>query len=135
MDTNEFLDSVKERHQLPSDYAVAKFFGWRISRIYDYRGSGRELDEEACIQVAAALELPPAYVMACIREARAKSADVKKYWREAAMLLKTGTAAVMAAVALTMGSPSTSAAQSAPRSLTEQSIHYAPKRRRDFCAA
>jgi hypothetical protein len=114
MRTVEFLDAVKRRYALQSDYAISKHFGWRISRVYEYRGGHRELDDEACVQVAQALELPPAYVMACIAEARAKDATIKKYWREAATLLKKSAAAAVATVTLAMAYSAPAPAQAAP---------------------
>jgi hypothetical protein len=43
------------------------------------------------MQIAEKLELPAAHVMACIASRRAESAAAKRYWREAAKLLKDGT--------------------------------------------
>lgn len=107
MRTVEFLDAVKRRHDLPSDYAISKHFGWRISRVYEYRGGHRELDDEACVQVAESLDLPPPYVMACIAAARAKDATIRKYWTAAAKLLKTGTAAAILATAVSLSQTAT----------------------------
>lgn len=111
MKTVEFLDAVKARHKLATDYKLAKFLGWNPARIAQYRISPRELDDEGCVQIATALGLPPPYVMACVAAARAKDAAIKKHWLAAARLLKTGTAAVILVTAgmLAQNAPSASA--------------------------
>lgn len=91
MNTVDFLDAVKRRHGLASDYALAKRLGWSTSRVAQYRISSRELDDEGCVQIAAELGIEPAYVLAVIAGARAKDAAIKKHWAAAAKLLKTGT--------------------------------------------
>lgn len=100
MKTVDFLDAVKARHRLASDYQLCKFLGWTTSRVSLYRTTPRELDDDACIQIAKALDMPAPYVMACIAAARAKSAESKHAWEKAAKLLKTGSAAVILAAAL-----------------------------------
>ncbi len=113
MKTVDFLDAVKLRHKLTSDYQLAKLLRWTSQRISIYRAGRRELDDDACLQIAAALELPAPYVMACIAAARAKSAESKRAWEKAARLLKSGTAAVVlaAAMLLSQNAPSASNAQ------------------------
>lgn len=113
MQTPDFLDAVKKKHALETDYQLAKFLGWPPGRVSMYRTGKRELDDDACIQIAAAIELPAPYVMACIAAARAKSAESKHAWEKAAKLLKTGSAAVIlaAAVLLSQNAPSALNAQ------------------------
>lgn len=130
LNTVEFLDAVKRRHGLTSDYQLAKRLGWNTQRTSSYRNGRRELDDDACVQIAEALDVPPAYVMACVAAARAKDAAIKKHWEAAAKLLKTGTAAVILA---TVGALSQSAGMSATGAgerLSQPSIHYAPRRLR-----
>lgn len=130
MNTVDFLDAVKRRHGLTSDYQLAKKLGWTPQRLSGYRIGRRELDDEACVQIAELLELPAPYVMACVAAARAKSADIKKHWLAAARLLKTGTAAVILATAglLSQNAPSASSAQGSV--LTQPCTHYAHRRRK-----
>lgn len=126
MRTVDFLDAVKKRHALHSDYAVSKHFGWRISRVYEYRGGHRELDDEGCVQVAESLGLPPPYVMACIAAARAKDATIRKYWLTAAKMLKTGTAAAILATAVSLSQSATP-----PSSVDAFNQLYIMRRRQD----
>jgi len=130
MKTVDFLDAVKKRHGLTSDYQLAKLLRWNTQRISMYRHTPRELDDDACVQIAEALGVPPAYVMACIAAARAKSADIKRHWLAAARLLKTGTAAVILATAVAVSQVAAPRAEASAARLTEPSIHYAPRRRR-----
>jgi hypothetical protein len=125
MKTTDFLDAVKKRHGLASDYQLAKFLRWPTQRISMFRTTARELGDDACVQIAAALELPAPYVLACIAEQRAKSSDVKGYWREAAKLLKSGTAAALLVGAMLAAQPAPSAESLQLSALTSPSIHYA----------
>lgn len=111
MTTVEFLDAVKRRHGLTSDYQLAKKLAWTPQRLSGYRIGRRELDDEGCVQIAEALELPPAYVMACVAAARAKDASIKKHWLAAARLLKTGTAAAILVTAGLLSQPAPGAPQ------------------------
>ncbi len=129
MNTIEFLDAAKARLGITSDYALGKKLGWGQTRLSQYRTRNREMDDDGCLQIAAVLELPPEYVMACVAAARAKSAEAKSAWQKAADLLKTGTAAVIlgAALLLSQNAPTTSTGE---QSLSNQrSIHYARLRR------
>lgn len=128
--TVEFLDAIKDKYELRSDYALAKFMGWRQTRISQYRVGDRELDDDGCVQVAEKLGLPPAHVMACMASRRAENASLRRYWEEAAKLLKDGTWAVLLAAVLGAGAPRSSEAQGALQPLTGRSIHYAQWRRR-----
>lgn len=130
MNTVEFLDAVKARHKLATDYKLAKFLGWTPQRLSGYRIGRREFDDDSCVQIAAALEVPPAYVMACIAAARAKRADIKKHWLAAARLLKTGTGAAIVAAVLATSQFAPGHAEASTVRLTGPSIHYAPRRRR-----
>ena len=49
--TNEFLDAVKARHQLTSDYQLAKFLGVRQSTISNYRVRKSGFDEAMALRV------------------------------------------------------------------------------------
>lgn len=92
--TVEFLDAVKARHQLTSDYQLARFLGVRQQTISSYRRGNSRLDEGMAIKVADALELDHAHVLATIAAERAKTDPIKKAWQRAA----AATAAVVLAV-------------------------------------
>ena len=94
--TLEFLDAVKRRHQLTSDYQLARFLGVRQQTISSYRRGNSRLDEVMAIKVADALSMDRAHVLACIAAERAKSEQARKAWERAA----AATAAVVVAVLL-----------------------------------
>lgn len=89
-----FLDAVKAKHGLTSDYQLSKYFGWNQQRISKIR-SGATFDDEAAAQVAAALDLEAGYVMACMAAQRAKTDQVRKTWEKAARVLGGTAAAVL----------------------------------------
>lgn len=92
--TNDFLDAVKSKHGLTSDYQLAKFLNFRQQRISIYRHHGA-FDDDACITVAQALSLEPSYVMACIAAERTKSEKAKAVWSKLAKRLSAVAAVVL----------------------------------------
>lgn len=92
--TVEFLDALKARYHLKSDYALAKFLQTNTQNISRYR-KGWTFDAEISLKVAGLLELPVGYVLACIEEERAaKRPEIKAAWRKVADALAptaTGT--------------------------------------------
>ncbi len=139
MNTRDFLDAVKRRHRLRSDYALAKFLGWRQPRISTYRNTPRELDDAACIKVADALDLPCGYVLATIAAARTKDKAARAEWTRVARLLKAGSRAAAACVVAGVLVAANDARATSPaptHSLIAHSIHYAHYRvRRFICRA
>lgn len=85
--TVEFLDAVKAKHSLTSDYQLSKHLGCTPSAVGNYRHGKSKFDEEMACRIAAELSLEPGYVLACIASERAKKPEVKKAWAHAAELL------------------------------------------------
>lgn len=103
MKTNHYLDEVKLRHDLASDYALAKLLNVSPSRIGNYRGSRAIMDNTICVKVAELLAKNPMEVIAAAELERAKRDDVKKVWlRYAAALI----------LAVSAGAPQDGAARS-----------------------
>ena len=98
--TVEFLDGLKDRLKIKSDYQLAKELGVSHTRISNWRRGRNTFDERIAVQVAHLLTLDPAYVLACMAAERSKRADVKTAWKKAAQRIGMGTAAVVAAVLL-----------------------------------
>ena len=96
--TLEFLDTIKAKQGLTSDYQLAKFLKLSDQRISFYRTGKSRFDEDTCIMVADVLGLDQGYVMACIAAERTKSAKAKAAWKHTAELLG-GLAAALAVVA------------------------------------
>lgn len=85
--TVEFLDAIKEKHQLPSDYALAKKLGTSRQVISRYRNLKEGFGEEMALKVAALLEMPSGYILSCIAEERTKCPQVKAAWQKVAEAL------------------------------------------------
>lgn len=98
--TNEFLDQVKARYGLKSDYALAGKLGLTRSMVSAYRNGKRMLGEEVAVKVADLLELPPGYVLACIEAERSHVPAIRKAWEDLADLVKRHGAAAAVALAV-----------------------------------
>lgn len=88
MDSVDFLDAVRARHNIPSDNKLAQFLGMTQGRVATYRTGRRKLDQDACVRIAKALELPPEHVFASIQAERAKRSEHRRIWERLARIAK-----------------------------------------------
>ena len=112
--TVEFIDLLKARRGW-TDYRVAKELGWHQTTVSKYRRTGRTLSGEHALQLARALEMPEAYVLACVEAEREPAADVARVWRAIAETLsaiagKAAAITLIGAMCLLVG-PKASAAE------------------------
>lgn len=96
--TADFIELLKKRYDLKSNYAVAKFLKQTDTAIARWAHGKGSFSDETAIQFADLLDLDPAYVMACIHAERAKDKAVKKTWERMAKRL-AAVAAALACVA------------------------------------
>lgn len=82
--TIEFLDAIKSRHGLQSDYAIAKFLKLPTATVSRYRNGRNHFDDSIALRVAKALEIEPLYVIACSHAERTSTPEVKEIWRQMA---------------------------------------------------
>ncbi|HYC45363.1 MAG TPA: hypothetical protein VED01_07725 [Burkholderiales bacterium] len=85
--TIDFLDAVRARHGIRSDYQLAKFLGTTQPLVSAYRTGRARMGEDMCLKVAAALDLPAGYVLAVNAAERAKRTEVRKAWQGVARKL------------------------------------------------
>jgi|SRR6476469_1000380 len=78
--TIEFLDSVKEKLGIDSDYALAKRLGFSLSTVSNYRTGRRVLDDDAALVIAGALDIHPFVVIANANAERAKTPEQRERW-------------------------------------------------------
>lgn len=86
----QFLEAVRARHGLTSDYQLSKFLGISRERVSRYRHGRDYLGEETAIKVAEALNLPAAHVLTCVAAERSKSDAARAAWRQAAAATAAG---------------------------------------------
>ncbi len=98
--TLDFLDSVKAKHGLTSDYQLAKLLECQPSAISNYRMGRSRLDDDAALKVADLLSIDPVFVLANIHAERAKTQEQKKIWSRVAKMVSGVSAAVFCAVIL-----------------------------------
>lgn len=78
--TLDFLDAVKARHALPSDYKLAQFMGISKQVISGYRNGKSLMDDQTALKVAELLDLSPGIVLSAVHAERAKSESEKAAW-------------------------------------------------------
>ncbi len=89
--TIQYLDAVKERHSIISDYALAKVLGVRQNTISNYRTGRSGMDTTTAAKVAELLAVNALEVIAATEIERAKREDVRKFWMRYAAAFVLGT--------------------------------------------
>ncbi len=126
--TVQFLDAVRVRHELTSDYQLAKFLGVPQTSISSYRTGRSMMDEAMCLKIAAALAIEPGEVLVAIAFEREKRAEVKSAWQRVAQRLASVAGAVVLGLGLgpSLHNPSGGTIQPA----ADQTTHMRQRRRR-----
>ncbi|MFA7399130.1 MAG: hypothetical protein WCZ98_01485 [Sideroxydans sp.] len=98
--TKDFIEMLKAKHGLKSNYAVAKLLNQTDTAVARWAHGKNSFSDETAMQFADLLELDPAYVVACMHAERAKLDAEKKLWERIATMSIGVTAAVLFAIAL-----------------------------------
>lgn len=108
--TIEFLDELKSRFKLTSDYKLAKLLQVHQTSVSNYRKGRTFLSPEIALKVGALLEISPGYILACVEEERAERTNrplIRDAWHEVARALAPMFAAgIIGTGALLAPSPS-----------------------------
>ncbi len=82
MKTVQYLDAVKERFALSSDYAVSKKIGITRMAVSHYRAGKGFFSDEVAIKVADALGMHPGIVLLDMYAERTSNPQVRTLWHE-----------------------------------------------------
>ncbi|MEK6840062.1 MAG: DUF3693 domain-containing protein [Nanoarchaeota archaeon] len=92
----EFLDAVKVKHNLPSDYALAKILGLTRQAVSKYRhGHAKAMDVATAVKVAELLEIDALLVIAVAERERAHVEANRELWEKLVKKLGGMAAAVL----------------------------------------
>lgn len=100
MNTIDFIEEIKRKRLVRSDYAVAKLLGISLSRMSHYRNGRASFSDPIAIRAAQLLDLEPGYVLACIHAARAKDPEVMSAWQTCARKMAKDVAAVIFGISM-----------------------------------
>lgn len=81
--TVEYLDAVRARLDLPSDYAAAKHLGVTRAAVSRYRQGGGAFDDTTALRVAYILDVDPLEVIAAANVERARDTVTRSLWEKA----------------------------------------------------
>lgn len=98
MRTVDYLDAIKARHNLSSDYQLWKLTGWSKATISAYRNKPQYFSDEHALLVAELLDLDPAEVLADVYAERTKNSEVRAVWARVAQVMGRHAAGVLMAV-------------------------------------
>jgi hypothetical protein len=80
--TLDYLDEMKRRAGIDSDYAAAKLLRVTTSAMSRYRTLGMTFDPTTAAKVARILDVNPMEVIAASMHQRVKDCEEKTFWRE-----------------------------------------------------
>lgn len=84
-----FLEQIRKRYDITSDYGLAKIL--QVSRTaisaHKYKRS-KNFSEESAYKIAKLLDLDPAYVLTCLAAERAKDDRVRETWRRVGEIIR-----------------------------------------------
>ena len=78
--TQQYLDEIKERLGVESDYALAKALGMTRASVSSYRCGRTFPDDMACAKIAEILGCEPMEVIAATNYQRSKTDDARALW-------------------------------------------------------
>lgn len=126
----EYLDAVKARHGLKSDYALAKFLEIGKSQLANYR-TGTIPDEYTAALIADALNLDQREVIAACNALRAERAEKAKqadYWERLWRQVRQTAATAIIALLVSAGFPEQSMASKATADAQVSLLHALMRR-------
>ena len=127
--TTEFLDAIKAKFSLRSEYALVKHLGVTQVTVIRWRTGGCMNDAHA-IKVADILGLQRAYVLACTRLEKAKDTESSGTWRQIADTFATPVMLPAVILSLVFGLFSLNLAHADETFGAANNIHYAKFRLR-----
>jgi transcriptional regulator with XRE-family HTH domain len=80
LNTIEYLQAVKTRLEITSDYALAKALGITQSTISGYRAGRSRIDDDVALTIADILRIHPLQVIAAANAERAKTPEQRARW-------------------------------------------------------
>ncbi|KFX61032.1 helix-turn-helix domain-containing protein [Paraburkholderia fungorum] len=78
--TVEYLDALREKLHLPSDYAAAKVLGVTPSTVSKYRLGRSVFDEKVAIQAAELIGIDPLEVISACKAESASDDHIRAVW-------------------------------------------------------
>lgn len=84
----DYLDEMKAKHGMPSDYAAAKAMGVTRSAVSAFRNKKACFDNYTAAKVADLLGVDAMEVIAAVNYERAKTDELRDFWR--ALWIKSG---------------------------------------------
>jgi transcriptional regulator with XRE-family HTH domain len=131
--TVEWLDAVKRKFGLDSDYKLAKLLNVEPQNVSHYRAGRRYMDPYTAARVAELLKVDPLKVIAACESQRARDEEQRTFWKRLAACVVLGTATTVGtppppAAAATLHNGNYQGGQS--RQVPDFYIHFARNRKR-----
>lgn len=84
MNTIEYMDALKQRLGITSDYALSKALGVSRQCVSRYSKGIGHFDEPVCRRVAELLDMHPGFVLLDMQRERASTEESRTLWAEIA---------------------------------------------------
>ncbi len=128
--TADWLDELKRKNNLPSDYSLAKLLGVPPQNISKYMSGQRALDPYMAVRVANMLEVDAIKVIASVESERTRDVNKKDFWRQIAICIFAVAGAATGAIAPPPAQAAGTLHKRISHAQGEPVIHIVRKRRR-----
>lgn len=85
--TDQFLDDLRARFDFKTDIEVSRKLEWKPQQTHRYRHRVNTFNDVTAIKVAYALDIEPAYVVACMSWQMARTPEAKAVWARVVRLV------------------------------------------------
>ncbi|HEM0854046.1 TPA: hypothetical protein U0V88_004790, partial [Escherichia coli] len=75
----DYIDDLKEKLEITSDYAIAKHLGIERQNITRAR-NGEPLNDKICFRIASELKINPMEIIATAKAQKEKNNDIRALW-------------------------------------------------------
>ncbi|EHX2565827.1 helix-turn-helix transcriptional regulator [Escherichia coli] len=76
----DYIDELKERLKLQSDYATAQYLGIPRQSMTKIRNNTALIGHDKCLKIANALKIDPVEIIATVNAQKEKDKDLKAMW-------------------------------------------------------
>lgn len=82
MNTVDYLEEVKKKHNIESDYKLAQHLKITRAAISRYRNYDAHMDNFACYKIAESLEINPHKVLIDIALEKERKEEKREFWKQ-----------------------------------------------------
>jgi hypothetical protein len=101
--SRDLLERIRAKHNNVSWYRLQRMVPTSETTMANWKNGRSSIDRKFVTRIAALLEEPPEYVLACVENERTPDADVQKLWHRIATKFRSHAASILFVLCLSSG--------------------------------